>query len=258
MNGTDGTVQQRGAEGRLIVALDVPTHEEALRLVDALPNVSCFKVGLELLFGGGLFGLLERLRARSDAEAGVFVDLKLSGDIGNTVASLVRQGQRHGVRFLTLAETVPFAMTRNTLQTARQARGGSRDPALLAVPYLSSLDTRDLRAVGIDDDVDTYILRRGRRMIEAGCDGLIVSGTAIARCRDALGPDVPIVSPGIRPAWAAQGDHKRAATPAEAVRWGADYLVVGRPVRDAPVPRDAAQRIIDEIAAALAATPPSP
>lgn len=239
---------------RLIVALDVPSHDEALALVDTLDNVSFFKVGLELLLAdGGLVPLLERLEARRPAGGGggVFLDLKLSGDIGNTITGLVKQARRLGVRFMTLVESVPAAITVQAIQSARAARAPHATPELLMVPCLSSLDAADLRAAGIDESLDSYVVRRGKAMVDAGCDGLIVSGSAIRACRLALGAAVPLVSPGIRPAWAAANDHKRYTTPGEAIRLGSDYLVVGQPIRQASNPRDAAQRIIDEIDDAL-------
>ena len=242
---------------RVIVALDVAAHEDALRLVDALTNVSLFKIGLELFLKGNLVELLTRIQERPNHGGGVFIDLKLSGDIGNTVASLIRQCQDLGAKFLTLSETYPFSATKATIAAARQARRGA-DPKLLMVPFLSSLDESDLREAGVDSDLTTHIVARGHKMIDAGCDGLIVSGDAIRACRAAFGPDVPLVSPGIRPDWSETNDHKRHTTPSEAIRLGSDYLVVGRPITRDASPRDAAQRIIDEIDEALAETDAQP
>ena len=251
-------MQNLEGRDRLIVALDVPTHDAALRLVDELKNVSFFKVGLELLLAGSLYTLLERLQERRRSTGGVFVDLKLAGDIGNTITGLVNQGRRLGIRFITLVESVPLAITLNTVKTARSARGDDAAPELLMVPYLSSLGGEHLRGIGIQDDVDTYILKRGKVMVDAGCDGLIVSGQAIETCRHGFGREMSIVSPGIRPAWAEPDEHVRLTTPAEAIGLGSDYLVVGRPIRNAPAPHDAAQRIIDEIDEALDRTVDSP
>ena len=231
---------------RLIVALDVPTHDEAVALVDTLDNVSFFKIGLELFMSGNLVGLLERLQERRREDGGIFVDLKLSGDIGNTITNLVKQCSRLNVMFLTLAETVPLAATLATVQTARKARDDSGQPQLLMVPFLSSLDERDLPK-NAGESLEQYILRRADVMLEAGCDGLILSGDAIAYCRQKFGDGISIVSPGIRPAWAGADDHKRHTTPAQAIQLGADYLVVGRPIRSAQSQRDAAKRVIDEI-----------
>ncbi|HXH24456.1 MAG TPA: orotidine-5'-phosphate decarboxylase [Vicinamibacterales bacterium] len=236
---------------RLIVALDVPTHERAFELIDTLDNVSTFKVGLELFLAGDLLGFVRRLRDRRAGGGGLFVDLKLAGDIDTTIARFVEGCLAAGVSFLTLVEAAPRAITVATLRAARRARGPARNPRFLAVPLLSSLGADDLRAVGIEADPTAYILDRGRQMLHDGCDGLIVSGDAIKACREAFGPGVDLVSPGIRPAWAAADDHTRLTTPAQAIRSGADYLVVGRPITRARDPRDAAQRVIDEIDAAL-------
>ncbi len=236
---------------RLIVALDVPTHEQAFELVEKLENVSFFKVGLQLLMAGDILGFIQRLQKRRPSQGGVFVDLKLSGDIGNTITRLVEGCLDLNVKFITLVESVPKAITVRTLQAARQARKGARDPRLLMVPLLSSLNADDLRAAGMQDDATAYILTRGKAMLDYGCDGLIVSGEAIQACRAEF-PDRDIVSPGIRPTWAATNDHKRVTTPSQAIRFGADYLVVGRPIYNASDPRAAAQKIIDEIDEALA------
>lgn len=235
-------------QDRLIVALDVSTHDEAFRLVDDLPNVSFFKVGLQLFLSGDILGFLGKLRQRRNS--GVFVDLKLSGDIGNTITELVKACMELNVRFLTLVKSDPESITVRTIEAARAARGDRSDPRLLMVPLLSSLDDDDLRELGIRDDPDAFIIRNGGRLLDHGCDGLIVSGQAIRNCREKF-PAIDIVSPGIRPAGAGADDHKRLTTPREAIRLGADYLVVGRPVTKSSEPRDAAQRIIDEVDRAL-------
>lgn len=245
-----GAVNEAWGKDRLIVALDVPTHAQAFDLVDALDNVVFFKVGIELLLAGDLLGFLTQLQRRRHQDGGVFVDLKLGGDIGNTIASLIRQLQVLNVKFLTLTESVPLGITLSSVRAARKARGDAKDPRLLMVPCLSSMDEEDLRESGITDDLDTYIVKRSKVMIDAGCDGLIVSGQAIRRCRAAF-PEIDIVSPGIRPSWAPPNDHKRLTTPREAISLGSDYLVVGRPITQASDPKDAAQRVIDEIDSAL-------
>jgi orotidine-5'-phosphate decarboxylase len=242
-------VQQLSGRDRLIVALDVPTHARALELVDQLDNVFFFKIGLELFFAGDVLGpdgFLQRLQDRRAGGGEVFVDLKTGGDIGNTIASMIGQLQRLNVKFLTFLETVPRTIMLNSVKAVRAARGSAQYPQVLMVPCLSTMDEEDLRASGINMDVNEYIVQRAKVMIDAGCDGLIVSGQAIRLCRDAL-PSVVIASPGIRPAWASPNDHKRLTTPREAITLGANYLVVGRPITKASDPRDAAQRIIDEI-----------
>ena len=244
LNGVGKT--DRPGKDRLIVALDVPTHEKAFELVKKLDNVSFFKVGLQLLMAGDILGFIQKFQESRASQGGVFVDLKLSGDIGHTITRLVEACMTLNVKFITLVESALSVTTVRTLQSARQARGSSRDPRLLMVPLLSSLDTDDLHAAGIETDSTTRIVTRGRAMLEHGCDGLIVSGAAIRACRDEF-PNVDIVSPGIRPAWATADDHKRHTTPGQAIRSGADYLVVGRPIYNDTDPRGAAQKIIDEI-----------
>ena len=237
-------IKMRGAD-RLIVALDVPTVDAALRAVDRLDNVSFFKVGLQLFLTGGLPTLLQSLRTRK-----VFVDLKVPGDIGNTIAAVIDLCVDNGVTFLTLSESMPPAAIRSAA-AARNAHG-QVEPRLLTVPFLSSLDAADLvETTGTTDDLETYVLRRAKAAINAGCDGVIASGPAIEWCRAAFPRPILVVSPGIRPDGAAADDHKRHTTPAEAIRFGADYLVVGRPILGAADPRAAADRMIREIDAAL-------
>lgn len=245
-------MQNLTGKDRLIVALDVRTHEQAFALVDQLDNVSFFKVGLELFLQGDVLGFIKKLQERRGGEGGVFVDLKLSGDIGNTITRFVESCAALNVRFITLVESNPLAITLATLRAGIAARGSSEYPHFLMVPLFSSLDTEDLRQIGLKQTATEYIIERGREMFKHGCDGLIVSGDAIRASREAFGPDVDIVSPGIRPAWAAGADdQKRVTTPAQAIRLGSDYLVVGRPIILSGDPKRAAQRVIDEIDSAL-------
>ena len=236
---------------RLIVALDAPTHEEALTLVEKLENVSFFKVGLELFLAGNLLGFIKELQERRSGQGGVFVDLKLSGDIGNTISRFIEGCKALNVKFITLTESMPYVMTIRTIETALKTRGQAEHPKLLMVPLLSSLSDDDLRSEGIaGTDSTQYILERGEKLLAQGCDGLIVSGDAIKACRERF-PNADIVSPGIRPAWAGSDDHKRLTTPAEAIRMGSDYLVVGRPITKSDDPFAAAKAIIDEMDEAL-------
>ncbi len=240
------SVEQLNGKDRLIVALDVPTVDEALRTVEQLDNVSFFKIGLQLFLTGGLPQLLQALRK----DKRVFVDLKVPGDIANTVAAVIDVCVDNNVALLTLSESMPLPAiaAAKAARTARQ----SDAPKLLTVPFLSSLDASDLPAIsGGKRDLETYILGSARAAIEAGCDGVIASGEAIQVCRRAFAKPTLIVSPGIRPAGASTDDHKRHTTPAEAIRLGADYLVVGRPILKDPHPREAARRVIAEINEAL-------
>lgn len=234
----------RGAD-RLIVALDVPSVGEALSAVERLDNVSFFKVGLQLFLTGGLPDLLQSLRHKQ-----VFVDLKVPGDIANTIAAVVDVCVANRVTFLTLSESMPPPAI-GAAKAARDARHSS-NPKFLIVPYLSSLDAGDLSAIATGErDLDAFIVKRARAAIDAGCDGIIASGPAIQVCRRAFAHPTIIVSPGIRPAGRSADDHKRHTTPSEAIRLGADYLVVGRPILKDPDPREAARRIIAEIDEAL-------
>lgn len=245
---------QLTGKDRLIVALDVPSVTQAMDLVDRLDNVSFFKVGWQLFMTGvmkGDFRLLMELLAQKH----VFVDLKVPGDIDNTISAVVELCvELKNVTFLTLSESMP-AKAIAAARAARTAKN-SETPKLLTVPFLSSLDAADLQTIAGDGvTVERYILERAKAALDAGCDGVIVSGQAIKLCREKLGPRVLIVSPGIRPAGSSTDDQKRHTTPAEAIRLGADYLVVGRPILKDPDPREAARRIIAEIDEASDAGP---
>jgi orotidine-5'-phosphate decarboxylase len=240
---------------RLIVALDVPAIHEAISLVAKLDNVSFFKIGwqlfTEIFTAAWTSGKSELLTCLQEGGRKVFIDLKLPADIGNTIGSMVARFVGTNVKLLTLNEHMPSEIIR----TARAARGESEEPKLLMVPYLSSLDARhDLEQIHGRADFETFLLERAAAAITAGCDGLIASGSeAISTFRQAYPKNtgVILVSPGIRPSGSSHHDHKRFTTPAEAITFGADYLVVGRPVLNDSSPRDAAQRIIDEIDGAL-------
>ena len=223
-------------ENRLIVALDVPTHDEALQLVERLDNVSFFKIGLELFLAGDLFGFLSRLQSvRGDQD--VFIDLKIAGDISRTIQSFVNRAATLGIRFMTFVEAAEESITDHTLAAGHAARDPNQFPEFLSVPMLSSIDKPD-----------DYIVDRGRAMLAKGFDGIVASGTAIGALREANLGTFPIISPGIRPEWyGGADDHKRWTTPAAAIKAGANYLVVGRPIRNASDPHGAAQRIIDEM-----------
>jgi orotidine-5'-phosphate decarboxylase len=232
----------------------VSTHAEAEELVDTLENVSLFKIGLRLFLAGDLYGLVRRIREQR--HGGIFIDLKMAGDISNTITDFVDHASKLGIRFVTLAESRDDVFTRHSLAAGHKARGTNRFPQFLMVPLLSSLTPANFGRP--DLGAEDYILERGRAMLAAGCDGLIVSGAAIGACRAAFGSEVTLVSPGVRPEWAGADDHQRFTTPAEAIRLGADYLVVGRPIRNARDPRTAAQRVIDEVDRELRPGRPGP
>ena len=226
---------------RLIVALDVPSVAKAEAMVAALgDSVGFYKVGLQLIFAGGI-AFAERL-VRSGKR--VFLDVKLL-DIDNTVAGAVESIAALGMTFLTI-HAYPKAM-----RSAVVARGRAR-LKLLGVTVLTSMDEADLAAAGYAGPVAALVEKRAADARTAGMDGIVASPAEAALVRGIVGADMAVVTPGIRPAGADAGDQKRAATPGAAIRAGADYLVVGRPILSAPSPRDATDAIVTEIAAALA------
>jgi orotidine-5'-phosphate decarboxylase len=230
------------AHERLIVALDVPDTAAARALVERLDAaVSFYKIGLELAMSPDFFALLEWLRARGKK---VFVDLKFF-DIPETVARAVRALSQRGAQLCTVHG--------NQAMMEAAARAKSNGLKVLAVTALTSLDRGDLDDLGFRCDVAELVLSRARRALAAGCDGVVSSGLEVERLRRAAPHELIVVVPGIRPVDnVAESDQKRVMTPARAVRAGADYLVVGRPIRDAADPRAAAQAIQGEIAGALA------
>jgi orotidine-5'-phosphate decarboxylase len=225
---------------RLIVALDIPDVGAARRLVERIGESAVFyKVGMELAYGGGL-PLVSELAA---AGKQVFLDLKLH-DIPNTVERATAQAAKLGARFLTV-HAYP--------QTMRAAVAGAKGSGMqiLAVTVLTSYDDADLFDACYRFGVVETVRRRAEQAQEFGADGLVASPAEAAMLRQAVGRAMLLVTPGVRPAGAAAGDQKRVATPAEAIRNGADYLVVGRPVTEAGDPRAAAEAIVAEIEAAL-------
>ncbi len=225
---------------RLIVALDAPDVGEARRLVERIGEAAVFyKIGMELAYGGDL-PLVSEL---ASAGKQVFLDLKLH-DIPNTVERATAQAAKLGARFLTV-HAYP--------QTMRAAVAGAKGSGMriLAVTVLTSYDDADLfEACGRFGVVET-VRRRAEQALALDVDGLVASAAEAAMVRRTVGDDMLLVTPGIRPAGAPAGDQKRVATPAEAIRNGADYLVVGRPVTQASDPRAAAEAVVTEIAGAL-------
>ena len=233
------------ARNRLIVALDVPNAASAAALVNQLED-SCrwFKVGLELFVAAGP-AVLEPLVARGHS---VFLDLKFN-DIPNTVAAAVRSAAALGVRMITLHAAGGPAM----LAAAHAALEGLADPPqLLAVTVLTSMDQAQLGAIGLKRSPAAQVELLARVGLAAGIRGFVCSPQEVAALRALTGPEGVLVIPGIRPAGAAPGDQKRIATPADALRAGASYLVVGRPITQAPDPAEAAEAILKEMAEALA------
>ena len=236
---------------RLIVALDVSTASEALTLVEDLDGiVSFYKLGWQLFMSGEWNAVLAELSA-----CDVFIDLKLPGDIENTIESTIKTMLRPNVKFATLSNS----MTLQGVHAAVRGRGASKSPKFLMVPLYSSLDASDLSGMtgSAQPDVDAFIAERAAWALEAGCDGLIASGSAISTLR-ARFPETTLVSPGIRLSGASVDDHKRSTTPGDAIRQGADCLVVGRPITAEKARADrrrVAEQVIEEVRAALASLP---
>ena len=224
---------------RLIVALDVPSIQMALSLVTRLGHsVTFYKIGYQLGYAGGL------AFARQLIEDGkhVFLDFKLH-DIGNTVEKGVESVAKMGASFLTV-HGYP-----QTMQAAVKGRGASK-LKILAVTVLTSYDDNDLTDAGYRMKVGELAAARAEQARDLGIDGLVCSPEEAANLRKIVGGKMALVTPGIRPAGSATGDQKRIMTPAKAIAAGADYLVVGRPITEAPDPKAAAEAIVGEIAQA--------
>ena len=222
------------ANDRLIVALDVPTVSAAKELVTVLDDTVIFyKVGLELFMGGDAFALVNWLRERDKK---VFVDLKFF-DVPATVGRAVSQLNGLGITFATIHGNDAI------MQAAATA---AEDVEILAVTVLTSLDRGDLSDLGFECDVSELVVSRARRAVVHGCAGVVASGQEAALLRRELGNTLLVVVPGIRPV-DNQDDQKRTVSAEQALRDGADYLVVGRPIRDANDPKAAAVQIQEEI-----------
>lgn len=232
------------ARKRLIVALDVPGATEAASLVNGLER-SCrwFKVGLELFVAAGP-AMIEPLVARGH---NIFLDLKFC-DIPNTVAGAVRSAASLGARLITVHAAGGPAM----LEAAQNALAGFADPPqLLAVTVLTSMDQAQLGAIGISRTPAEQVELLARMGLAAGIKGFVCSPQEVATLRALTGPEGVLVIPGIRPAGSHTDDQKRIAAPADALRSGASYLVVGRPITQASDPAEAAEAIVAEMAEAL-------
>ena len=222
------------ASDRLIVALDVPTISAAKELVTVLDDAVVFyKVGLELFMSGDAFELVTWLRERDKK---VFVDLKFF-DVPATVGRAVSQLNGLGITFATIHGNDAI------MQAAAAA---AEDVEILAVTVLTSLDRGDLSDLGFECDVSELVVSRARRAVVHGCAGVVASGQEAALLRRELGNTLLVVVPGIRPV-DNQDDQKRTVSAEQALRDGADYLVVGRPIRDANDPKAAAEQIQKEI-----------
>lgn len=231
---------------RLIFALDVPSVEEAKRYVNDFGDVIHFyKLGLELFMAGGYFELIDWLVSEKNKK--VFVDLKFF-DVPETVQSAVRQLKHRKASFVTVHGND------NILKAAVAEKNGLK---VLAVTVLTSLDDNDLKDLGFACDVEELVLSRARRAIQLGCDGIISSGLEAPRLRNELGNNFLIVTPGIRPVANIQDDQKRVINVEEAFKNGADYIVIGRPIRNAENPVEEAKKIQARIASLFKENSPS-
>ena len=244
----NGEKQTKSGKDRLIVALDVPTQDEAINLVKELDNVSIFKIGLQLILCGNLLELIKELQKDRPA-GGIFIDLKFGFDIPRTITNFVKMCSELNIKLITIAGPPEFVLKSGVIQTAREARGGNACPQIIGIPLASSQQIDEITLTGASNDTE-YILQRGGDLIKAGCDGLIVSGDPIHDCKQAFEGKI-IVSPGIRPLGTSSDDHVRFTTPRKAIELGSDYLVVGKPILNASDRKTAAQNIIEEIDLAL-------
>jgi orotidine-5'-phosphate decarboxylase len=224
----------------IIVALDVETAEEARAMVARLgERIAFYKVGMELYAAAGMPFVRELL----DSGKEVFLDLKLY-DIPETVKRTVAQVARTGVRFLTIHSSSAAVM-----RAAVEGKGAGK-LQLLAVTVLTSIDQQELAGDGYSCTIPELVELRARKAIEAGVDGLVASPLEAAALRRAVGPEAILVTPGVRSAGAGVGDQKRVATPAQAIRDGANYLVMGRQITRAADPAAETARVLEELAAA--------
>ncbi|NLU09748.1 MAG: orotidine-5'-phosphate decarboxylase [Tepidanaerobacter acetatoxydans] len=223
---------------KVIIALDTPDEQKALEIVRLLKDkVSVFKVGLELFCSQGP----EIVKKINNEGCKVFLDLKLH-DIPNTVAGAAKACLSTGAFMLDVHASGGCQMMRKAREAVDNA-DVSQKPILLAITVLTSLDESDLAAVNIKKSPTEQVKTLALMAKESGLDGVVASPKEISVIREAAGDDFLIVTPGVRPAWAATGDQKRVMTPAQALDEGADYIVVGRPVTAAPDPAEALSKL---------------
>lgn len=232
---------------RIIVALDVPNLERAIALVNQLPQVVFWKVGLELFTSTGP-KILEVLKSR---QKHIFLDLKFD-DIPNTVAGACRSAARYGVDLLTIHATCGKEALKAATEAAQAgaAQAGVKPPKLIGITLLTSISARQLAfELKIPLELPEYALEMALMAQESGLDGVVCSPEEVAQLRQSCGNDFLLVCPGVRPIWADKGDQKRSLTPAQAIIAGADYLVIGRPITAAVDPELAWKKISEELTA---------
>ena len=230
---------------QIIVPLDVPTKAEAIALLDCLPKVAFWKVGLELFVACGP-SILDELKQRNKH---IFLDLKFH-DIPNTVAGACRSAACYGVDLLTVHSTAGTEALRLAQQEAVNAAqaAGQPVPKLLAITLLTSLDSRALAFdLKVPVELPEYVLHMALLAKEAGIPGVVCSPQEASELRRVCGDEFTLVCPGVRPSWSEKGDQRRSLTPADAIQAGASYLVIGRPITTAPDPAAAFDRICQEI-----------
>jgi orotidine-5'-phosphate decarboxylase len=228
------------AKDRLIVALDVSSATRAQRVVQAIGEAAnTYKVGKQLFTAEGP----QVVRDLIASGRKVFLDLKFH-DIPNTVAAAVRSASELGVSMLTVHASGGSKMLKAAVEAASQS---AAKPTVLAVTVLTSLSDSDLQEIGVTGTVLSQVLRLGALARNAGCGGLVASAQEAGELRRELGEGFPIVTPGVRPAGSAAGDQARVVTPGDAIAAGSTYLVIGRPILDAPDPATAAAEIVSEI-----------
>ncbi|MBN9673130.1 orotidine-5'-phosphate decarboxylase [Roseibium aggregatum] len=231
----------KSARDRLMLPLDVPTVGEAEKLVRQTEGkVGVYKIGMELQFAGGL----EFARELAAAGHKIFLDVKLH-DIDNTIEKAVRNVAKMGMTFMTL-HAYPKTMRAAVKGLAAE---GNPNLCLLGVTVLTSMDEDDLTAAGYRGPIADLVEARARDAREAGMGGIVCAATEAEKMHAILGGDLVIVTPGIRPAGSAVGDQRRVMTPADAIKAGSDYLVVGRPISQADDPGAAAEAVVAEIEA---------
>ncbi len=238
----------RNPKDYIVFPLDVPGYEQAMGYVETLKDsVGLFKVGLELFISQGP-KIIDAIRNVSSA--GIFLDLKLH-DIPATVQRAFSAASRHSPAFVTVHCDEGGEILKHV------AENNPGNTKILAITVLTSLNQAKLKALGYRDeyvnDISALVLQKARLAKEAGCHGVVCSGLEVEAIKKALGPELIAITPGIRPAWTVVDgdDQERIVTPAKAVRKGSDYVVIGRPIRDAKSPKGAAKRVAEEIASVL-------
>ena len=227
-------------QDKIIIALDVPDTDGAMRLLDALGTPALCKIGLELFTAQGP-SVVKAIQSRGSS---VFLDLKFH-DIPNTVAHAVRSAADLGVSMTTLHASGGPVMLEAAAKAA--AASGNSHLLLLAVTVLTSMDTAQLSATGISVEPKEQVLRLAGLAAGAGIGGIVCSPLEVSAIRESLGNKLRIVTPGVRPLWAAAGDQKRVMTPSEAIAVGADWLVIGRPITAADNPKEAYAKVVEEL-----------